>query len=149
MLKIAYRIGVQKALQNEDIDRLVKEAAELGIDLEKLGFGLGSLVTGAKALGGGLSAAGRGAMGAGKAVAKGFSRGRAGGQGMMSSLGRGLKGAGGQMTGAWKGMSPLQQKMLMGAAGTAAIGAGGALAANNDTARRGIGAGMGLAGGFR
>lgn len=39
MLKTAYHVGVEQALLEENIEALVKEAQELGLDLEKLGFG--------------------------------------------------------------------------------------------------------------
>lgn len=39
MLKTAYHVGIEHALKEENIAMLVKEAQELGLDLEKLGFG--------------------------------------------------------------------------------------------------------------
>lgn len=120
MLKIAYQMGVQKALQEEDLDKLIKEAQELGIDLEKtawLGALTTGLTTGAKALGGGLKTMGGAVMRAGKGLRTGFGRGMQQGMGVRNALGRGLSGAGRQMGTAWKGMSPLQRKMLMGAGG--------------------------------
>lgn len=39
MLKVAYHIGVAQALREEDIETRIKEAQELGLDLEKLGYG--------------------------------------------------------------------------------------------------------------
>jgi hypothetical protein len=123
MLKIAYQMGVQKALSEGDVNKLVKEAQELGIDLEKLGWGalLGGigrgLSTGAKALGGGLKAMG-GAVGrAGSGFRAGFGRGMQQGAGVRSALGRGLSGAGRQVGAAWKGLDPLQKKMMLGAGG--------------------------------
>lgn len=113
MLKIAYQLGVQQALQEEDLDRLVKEAAELGIDLEKLAF-LGALTTGAKALGSGLKTMGQGTWKGLKgslASTKGF--------GLTNRATLAAKDVGTGAAKAWKGMSPLQQRMLMGAGGTA------------------------------
>ena len=43
MQKIAYQLGMQKALQEENVDQLLKEAQTLGIDVEKLAFGWGGL----------------------------------------------------------------------------------------------------------
>jgi hypothetical protein len=130
MLKIAYQLGVQKALQEEDLDRLVKEAQELGIDLEKLAIpGLSSLVTGAKALGSGLGtmggAAGRAAKGLYQSTAQGLkgsshlgAKGKAGG----ALFGARTSGAGKIMGDAWKGTSPLQKKMMMGTGGAGLYG---------------------------
>lgn len=118
MLKIAYQMGVQQALSEEDVDRLVKEAQELGIDLEKTAW-LGALgkglATGAKALGGGLKTMGGGALQAGRGAMQGVKASR--GLGLGQKARGALFGAGGHMGKAWKGMSPLQQKMMMGAGG--------------------------------
>jgi hypothetical protein len=114
-------MGIQKALSEEDIDTLIKEAQEMGIDLEKLGWGalLGGigqgLSTGAKALGGGLKAMGGGLRQAGQGAMQGWkgSRGLGLGQKAQGAL-FGAKGSVGQ---AWKGLNPLQKKMMMGAGG--------------------------------
>lgn len=123
MLKIAYQMGVQQAFSEEDVDRLVKEAQELGIDLEKTAW-LGALgkglATGAKALGGGLSTMGRAAAGglkAGRGMAQQTMAGGGKLLGRGGALSAGARGVGGQLGQAWKGMSPLQQKMMMGAGG--------------------------------
>lgn len=121
MLKIAYHLGVQQALQEEDLERLVKEAAELGIDLEKLAIpGLGAigqgLATGAKALGSGLRAGGKGVwegLKGGLANTKGF--------GLANRASLAARGAGAGAAKAWQGMSPLQRKMLMGTGGGALL----------------------------
>lgn len=43
MLKTAYQIGFGTAMREGNIGQLLKEAQELGIDLEKVALGLGSL----------------------------------------------------------------------------------------------------------
>ena len=43
MLKTAYQIGLRQALQEGNISQLLKEAQELGIDVEKVAFGLAGL----------------------------------------------------------------------------------------------------------
>ena len=52
MLKTAYQMGVQQAFQDGGLEELVKEAQNLGLDLEKLGFGWGNIGSGlAKTMG--------------------------------------------------------------------------------------------------
>jgi len=120
MLKIAYQLGVQEAFSEGNIDRLIKEAEELGVDTEKLSGWLGmlgrGLTSGTKALGGGLKALGTGTMKTVRNLRPQMQTWGAG-SGMRRALQHGVGGA-------WKGMSPLQRKMLIGAGG---VGAGAAL----------------------
>jgi len=120
MLKLAYQIGQQQALEEENIDRLVKEAQELGIDLSKLGMpGLAAmgkgLMSGAKALGSGVRSGASGIVAGAKSGltnTKGF--------GLANRATLAAKGAGSGAANAWKNMSGLQKKML---AGTGVAGA--------------------------
>lgn len=102
MLKTAYQMGVKKAFDEENIDELLKEAEELGIDLEKLAL-LGGLANIGKALWSGGKALGSGLVQAGKTGLghKGLSAG-------TKAFGRGVAGT-------WRGLSPLQRRALMGA----------------------------------
>lgn len=101
MLKMAYHKGVQKALSEEDVDLIIKEAQELGIAVEKLAFlgGIGrGIMSGAKALGSGLKGLGAGAKegwSAGKGVAFGGSPTMAGLQGAKGGMQSALAGMGG------------------------------------------------------
>lgn len=118
MLKIAYQSGVRKALCEEDLEVLVKEAQELGLDWEKLAVpGLGAVGKGLSALGGGMKAMGstvRPALAGGKMYAN---------AGMLKSplmqqsiptLQRGLHGFSKIMGNKWKSLDPLQKKMMLG-----------------------------------
>ena len=104
MLKTAYQMGVKKAFDEENVDELLKEAKELGIDLEKLGFLPGianigkALWTGGKALGAGMGQAAKTGLG-------------------YKGLGAGLRAFGRGTAGAWRGLNPLQRCALMGAGG--------------------------------
>lgn len=121
MLKMAYHLGVQHALSEVDINTMIKEAQELGIDLEKLAIpGLGtlgrSIMSGGKALKSGLG-------GLGKGIREGWKVGKDwsfGGNKMLAGLGGAGRGAQSALT----GMSGLQRGMLGGAAGVGALGLG-------------------------
>lgn len=125
MLKIAYQLGVQKAFSEEDAARLVKEAQELGIDLEKSAFwatlGRG-LMSGAQSLGAGIMGAGRtlgsGVMGAGRGAMQGIRASR--GLTLPQKAGGALFGAKGHMGKAWGALSPAQ-RMGVGVAGGAGL----------------------------
>jgi len=98
MLKTAYQLGFQKALEDNHVQQLLKEAQEMGIDVEKLGF-LTNLGRGLGQLGRGISAA-RGAGASG-----------------LQALKSGVRSG-------WNLMSPAQRKTLAltGAGGAAALG---------------------------
>jgi len=124
MLKHAYQMGIQKALNDGNAAQLLKEAQEMGIDLEKLAFW--------GALGQGLLGAGKAGLGLGKTLGKGTYGALRSGvqsarglsqQGTGTALRTGARDAGGGLRNMWSGMSSGQQAATAGLGGLAAGGA--------------------------
>ena len=117
MLKTAYQLGIQRALDEINVNQLVKEAQELGIDVEKIAF-LGTLANVGKAALSGAKTIGSAGLRAGKGLTTGIQRGLQQGEGALGALGRGASGAGKQLSSAWGSLSPTQRRALMGAGAT-------------------------------
>jgi hypothetical protein len=125
MLKHAYQLGLQQALNDGNAEQLLKEAQALGIDLEKL------------ALWGSLMGAGKSALGLGKAWGQGIGTAAKqgygavkgawqGGAGLGQSLGQGARNVGRSVGQTWKGLTPGQQLGTVGTmTGVGGLGAGG------------------------
>ena len=117
MIKTAYQIGLQTALQEENFDQLLKEAQELGLDLEKIAIpGMGAL----KGLWGGAKTFGKNLAGGVKGLYQGATKapGTSGAQlSLFNNAGQAAaKGATpgfmSRMKGAWGALTPGQQQAM-------------------------------------